>query len=126
MRFRLALLALALAIPALVAQPVSQAERQRFEEIRARHDRGESVSPADREFARGIIARMNQADAAQKNAGYAQSHPPRESTGLVPLPDLADKQYQGEEGGLYPGRRNTPPEQHLAEGMRLAKSIAPI
>jgi hypothetical protein len=72
------------------------------------------------------MARINQANAAQKNSDYAKAHPPRDFTGLVPLPDLAGKQYQGEEGGLYPGGRNSPPDRHLAEGIRLAKSIAPI
>ena len=121
------LLILALFLPALLfSQPVSQADRQRFEEIRARHDRGEKISADDQQFAQGIMARINQANAAQQNAEYARAHPPRESTGLIPLPDLAGSRYQGEEGGLYPGGRNTPPEAHLAEGLRLAKAIAPI
>ena len=125
MTLRRLFLAFALTLP-LLSQTVSQADRQRFEEIRARHDRGEQISSEDRQFAQGIMARMNQANAAQKNAAYAQQHPPRESTGLIPLPDLAGKSYQGEEGGLYPGGKNTPPGSHLAEGLRLAKSIAPI
>jgi lysophospholipase L1-like esterase len=116
---------LSLLLPAfLFAQPVSQAERQRFEEIRARHDKGEAVSPEDRQFAQGIMQRMNQQQAAAKNTDWAKAHPARESTGLVPLPDLVGKTYQGEEGGLYPGGKNTPPEAHLKEGLRLAKSIA--
>jgi Spy/CpxP family protein refolding chaperone len=40
--------------------PVTDAERRRFEEIKARHDRGESISPADQRFAQEIMARMNQ------------------------------------------------------------------
>jgi lysophospholipase L1-like esterase len=119
------LLALTFCLP-LLSQPVSPADRQRFEEIRARHDRGEQISPADREFAQGVMARINQANGAQSNAAYAREHPPRESTGMVPLPDLAGKTYQGEEGGLYPGGKNSPPEPHLAEGLRLAKSVVPI
>lgn len=120
-------LLLSIFLPVLLfSQPVSQTDRQRFEEIRARHDKGEQISNEDRQFAQGIMARINQQNAAAKNADYAQAHPPRESTGLVPLSDLAGKTYQGEEGGLYPGGRNTPPEAHLTQGLRLAKSIAPI
>src|SRR5689334_10573082 len=125
MTLRNLFLVLTLSLP-LLSQPVTPTDRQRFEEIRARHDRGEQISPEDRQFAQSIMARINQTNAAQRNSDYAQSHPPRESTGLVPLPDLTGKTYQGEEGGLYPGGRNTPPEAHLAEGVRLAKSIVPV
>ena len=124
---RLSILSIVLLVPALLlAQAVSPAERLRFEEIRARHDRGEAVSEADRQFAQSVMARINQASAAQQNAQWAATHPARESTGLVPVTDLANGSYQGEQGGLYPGGRNTPPEAHLAEGLRLAKAIAPI
>jgi Spy/CpxP family protein refolding chaperone len=41
--------------------PVTDAERRRFEEIKARHDRGETISPEDQRLAREIMARLNQA-----------------------------------------------------------------
>jgi hypothetical protein len=72
------------------------------------------------------MARINQANAAQRNAEYAKAHPPRESRGLVPLPDLGTGKYQDEPGGLYTGGRNTPPPAHLAAGLALAKGIAPL
>jgi hypothetical protein len=64
--------------------------------------------------------------AAQQNSEYARTHPPRESTGLVPLPDLATGLYKGEQGGLYPGGRNTPPPAHLKAGLALAHEIVPL
>jgi lysophospholipase L1-like esterase len=100
----------------LAAQVVTPAERQRFDEIRTRVERGEQISAEDRQFAQGVMARLQKMIVGE----------PREFTGLIPLPDLAGTQYHSEEGGLYPGGRNTPPAQHLAEGVRLAKSIAPI
>jgi len=39
---------------------VTDAERRRFEEIKARHDRGEIISPEDQRFAQEMMARMNQ------------------------------------------------------------------
>jgi hypothetical protein len=110
----------------LAAQTVSPAERQRFEEIKARHDHGETVSTDDRQFAQSVLERMQQTAAAQKNADYARAHPARESTGLVALPDLGDAQYHGEAGGLYPGGKNTAPGPHLAAGLALGRSIAPL
>lgn len=40
---------------------------------------------------------------------------PRDKVGLKPLCDMtADDRYQGEEGGLYGGGKNTPPDAHRA------------
>ena len=44
---------------------------------------------------------------------WVAAHPARESTGMIPLPDLGKGMYQGEQGGLYPGGVNTPPPAHL-------------
>jgi len=54
------------------------------------------------------------------------AHPARESTGLIPLPDLGTGMYKGEQGGLYPGGVNTPPTSHVRAGIALAKSIVPL
>jgi hypothetical protein len=118
-----------LLMPLLCGQAVSDADRQRFEQIKAQHDRGEQISPEDMQFARGIMARMSGGpggNTANRNQEYAKTHPPRESTGLVPLPDLGAGMYQGEQGGLYPGGKNTPPPAHLAAGLALAKRIVPL
>jgi hypothetical protein len=121
------LLALALLLPLwLGAQAIGDAERQRFEQIKARHDRGEPVSPDEQRFAQDIMARQRQAAAAQQNVEYAKTHPARESTGLVPLPDLGAGLYQGEQGGLYPGGQNTPPPAHLKAGLALARQTIPL
>jgi len=66
-----------------------------------------------------------QQQAAAMMGRYSKEHPPRESTGMVPLMDLKGG-YQGEEGGLYPGGGNVPPAAHLKIGMEHAKSIQPL
>jgi hypothetical protein len=63
---------------------------------------------------------------AAENEEWAKAHPPRESSGLVPLPDLGAGTYQGAPGGLYPGGRNTPPKAHLEVGLALAKKLVPL
>jgi hypothetical protein len=121
------ILALALLLPLWVgAQAIGEAELQRFEQIKARHDRGEPVSPDEQRFAQDIMARQRQAAAAQQNAAYAKAHPPRDFTGLVPLPSLGTGLYQGEQGGLYPGGRNTLPRAHLKAGLALARKTIPL
>jgi hypothetical protein len=57
---------------------------------------------------------------------WIKEHPARESTGLIPLPELGKGTYKGEEGGLYPGGMNTPPAAHLKAGQALAKKIVPL
>jgi PKD domain len=44
----------------------------------------------------------------------------------IPLPDLA-RSYRGIDFGLYPGRRTTPPNQHLIPGLeRARKGVRPL
>ncbi len=57
---------------------------------------------------------------------FAAANPPRKSTGLVPLPDLGKRLYKGEQGGLYPGGRNTPPKRYGGAGIAAARSIVPL
>jgi len=52
---------------------------------------------------------------------------PRPSTGLQPLPEMtAADRYQGEDGGLYGGGRNTPPEAHQRAALGAARAIRPL
>lgn len=48
------------------------------------------------------------------------------SIGAEPLSDLGTEFYLGEQGGLYPGGQNTPPENHAAAGLAIAQSIQPL
>ncbi len=68
----------------------------------------------------------SQKEQAEQFKAYAAAHPPRESTGLVPLPDLGTGTYQGEQGGLYPNGENTPPPAHLKAGLALSREIVPL
>jgi hypothetical protein len=52
---------------------------------------------------------------------------PRSSTGLVPLCDMsADDRYQNEDGGLYGGGQNSPPQEHRAAAARALAQIRPL
>jgi hypothetical protein len=98
-------------------------EQKRFREIQEKHSRGEHISAEEMTFAKGMMARMKQ---HPENDPWVKEHPPRESTGLVPLPELGKGEYQGFEGGLYPGGVNEPPAAHLKAGLKAAKSIVPL
>jgi hypothetical protein len=128
-----AILIAALSIPLFVAaQGDTQADRKRFEEIKARHDAGQPISDEDRQFAmhymqvNGKQGGKSGGASSKEVQEWAKTHPPRDFTGLVPLPDLGTGKYQGEEGGLYPGGENKPPAAHLKAGLKLAKAIKPL
>ena len=115
-----------LAICLVAAVLAGQTEDQRFNEIRAKHDQGEKITEDERDYVESKIERRNQEESAKRQADYAKAHPPRESTGLVPLPDLGDGKYKGEQGGLYPGGSNSPPNAHLRAGLQLFRHIVPL
>jgi hypothetical protein len=70
------------------------------------------------------------AERAKRNptGGPAVSVPPaREKTGLVPLDQMsATDKYKGEDGGLYGGGKNAPPEAHAKAAAAAATRIAPL
>ena len=94
-------------------------------EIRRKVQAGETLTPEERQ----ALQKMQKANAeAQKKRReeYLKDHTPVSSTGNVALPDLGAGMYKGEQGGLYPGGANTIPADHLAAGMKLAKTITPL
>src|SRR5215467_4674815 len=128
MRFSRLLLLVIAVVSLLYAQ--TPEERKRFQEIQQKHNRGEAISDEDMKFAKSMMARMKQQQAKTgvnpENAEWAKTHPPRDTTGLVPLTDLGKGVYQGFEGGLYPGGGNEPPAAHLKAGLKIAKTIVPL
>lgn len=98
----------------------------RWNAIVAKHKAGEKITEEERDYYESKLEHKNQAESAQRNADWSKSHPARESTGLIPLPDLGKGMYEGEQGGLYPGGVNKPPKAHLDAGLKLAKQIVPL
>lgn len=47
------------------------------------------------------------------------------STGFIPLNMLGGNDYQGSQGGLYPGGLNEPPEGHTTAALRAAEEVVP-
>ncbi|MGH8602379.1 MAG: hypothetical protein ACREXR_06270, partial [Gammaproteobacteria bacterium] len=50
----------------------------------------------------------------------------RTSVGFIPINQLGDGLYQGEQGGLYPERHNLSPLVHEVAGLTLAEAIVPL
>src|SRR5437773_1725116 len=96
----------------------SDSEKLRAGEIQAKIRRNEPVTPEDRTF-------MQQMQKRQREE-YAKNNPPRDFTGMVPLPELGKGTYKGEQGGLYPGGANVVPAAHGKAGVKIARSIRPL
>lgn len=108
----------------VVAQEMPPIDMRQVRELHQRDLRGETLSPSERE-------RLDRARAARAAGQQPNTHDPvasaRPSTGLIPLCDMgADQRYQGEDGGLYGGGRNTPPEAHAKAALAAAASIRPL
>ena len=50
----------------------------------------------------------------------------QDTSRLIPLTDLAEHEYQGFQGGLYPGGKNSRPPGHEAAGVKLAGQVQPL
>jgi hypothetical protein len=98
-----------------------------FDKARQLHQRmlkGERLSDEDRAY-------LERAKAAfqKKQAGTLKGSvpPAKDHLGLVPLTDMAgETRYKWQDGGLYGGGRNQPPEAHLRAALAAAGRIRPL
>jgi hypothetical protein len=113
---------------------MSPEDAKRLADIKAKHAAGQPISQEDMQWAQQMMrqqggqkgGRKGDPKRQEQNSEWAKANPPKDSTGLVPLPDLSKGNYKGEEGGLYPGGGNTPPLDHLKAGLAQAKQITPL
>lgn len=64
--------------------------------------------------------------AAAVPAGRSGGDCGRTSIAATPLDDLGARRYQGRQGGLYPGGRNTPSPVYRAKGLAAARQVEAI
>lgn len=103
---------LAAAAPLIgIAQQLDDATRRQYDEILDREHRGGRISQQERALLMSVYPKLN---------------PPRDSMGMMALTDLGKDLYKGEQGGLYPGGKNTMPAEHLQTGMEIAKRVVPL
>jgi hypothetical protein len=114
------------------AQADPAADARRIQELRAKRDRGEPLTPDDREFIQRMLRqrRGGQDPASQGSKGGLSSArgtggAPGDWTKLVPLTELKGT-YKGEDGGLYGQGRNEPPEALRAAYLKASKAIKPL
>ncbi len=97
--------------------------------IRQKVQNGETLTPAEQQYLqerRSAGGQKGNADQAKRREQYLKEHPPQSSIGLIPLIDLGAGTYKDHEGGLYAGGKNSPPQPHLATGVKIASTIVPL
>jgi hypothetical protein len=93
-----------------------------------KRQRGEKLSPDETAYLERAIEarRARQPGAAPAQRDRAASGG-REQTGMKPLSDMtADDRHKGQDGGLYGGGRNSPPDAHQQAALAQAALIRPL
>lgn len=97
---------------------------QKAKELLRKEQKGETLSQEEKaylEHAKQVRRQRDQKARPQDKAIQAV-----ESTGLIPITDMAEQQYKGQMGGLYPEGKNTPSESLKAAAQKELKAIQPL
>jgi hypothetical protein len=108
------------------ARAMGDIDISRARAIHEKEQRGETLTADEQAY-------LEKAKAAMQRGQGAQGAPPltaitgKDSVGLVPLTQLTgDQKYKGQDGGLYGGGSNHPPEAHLKAALAAAAKVVPL
>ncbi len=88
-----------------------------------RNQRGEKLTPEEDAYLKRAMAARNAGDGGGARPANQRQPPER----LIPLTDMgATDRYEGEDGGLYGGGRNTPPDAHRKAAEAELTKIEPL
>ena len=92
----------------IIAKDEKPIDWQRAKELLRKEQQGQTLSEEEKAY----LERARQERRAQAEANRPQDKAvqAKETTGLVPLTDMAKGLYKGQTGGLYGQGRNTPPD----------------
>jgi hypothetical protein len=129
-RVSLSILALFGICAALVVAPADDdVELSKARAIRQKAQSGQELTSEESallERGKAARRRASQNDTGRPPASALPSDPTKTSTGLVPLCDMtAEQKYHGEDGGLYGGGANSPPEKHFQAALAAAANVKP-
>lgn len=123
------LLGAAFASPrALAGESAEPIDWERAKQLYQRSQKGEALTPDEQAYLEQAKAERRK-QAAQKAEGKGEAAPPtggKESVGLVPLSELGAGTYKGQDGGLYGGGQNEPPELLRLAAAKETTKIAPL
>jgi hypothetical protein len=96
----------------------------RARQLIQKRQRGQALSAEEEAYVRRAIEARR---AGQQPPGVSRQIILRDTTGLKPLTEMtAEDRYKGEDGGLYGGGRNTPPDEHRKTAQAALARIRPL
>ena len=105
-------------------------DRNRVKELYEKSKRGDKLTPEEQKYLDRAIQELKGKDKKPEPVKPAQGDEKRKeqpSTGLKPLTEMTpDDRYKGEDGGLYGGGKNEPPEIHQRAAREALKKITPL
>ena len=110
-------------------QAGSDIDFNRVRELVKKKQQGGALTADEQAYVNKAIQAKKKMDAqgAGANKELAANLPkPSPTTGLVPLTDMGEAKYKGEDGGLYGGGSNEPPPAHQAAARKALKEIQPL
>jgi len=105
-----------------VAQTEDKIDWNKAKQLHERMLKGEKLTDEEQAY-------HDRAAKALRARAEAERRPPpaKPPVGLKPLSDMTgEDHYKGQDGGLYGGGKNEPPEKHLQAAMRQAKLVQPL
>lgn len=94
----------------------------RARQLRQRGIQGEKLTEDEQSYLQRAIELRQKQKPQQRRP--VEIKPP---VGLKPLSDMnSDDRYKGQDGGLYGGGQNDPPQEHLEAALKQAKLIRPL
>jgi hypothetical protein len=95
---------------------------QKARQLMQRRNRGDKLSAEEAAYLERAMAARRSAEGQPKQPAGG-----RESIGQKPLTEMtADDKYKGQDGGLYGGGKNTPPESQLKAAQAAIERIQPL
>lgn len=102
---------------------------QRARQLHQKARSGEKLTPEEQtEYERAKASRGKRGDRKAKSAPAATTNTAtaKPAQHFIPLTELGDGKYKGQDGGLYGGGRNEPPKLHLEAALREAAKVEPL
>jgi hypothetical protein len=126
------LLALILAT-AGVAKGEDPIDRDRVKELYEKSKRGDRLTPEEQKYLDRALQELKKSNDRKPDSGKplptkaGEKREEQPSTGLKPLTEMtAEDRYKGEDGGLYGGGMNAPPEAHRLAARAALQKITPL
>ena len=97
----------------------------RAQQLLRKRQRGEKLTAEEKKYLQRAREARRRQDPRRRDSSNRPSGKP--SLGLLPLTDMTtDDHYKGQDGGLYGGGRNKPPEAHFKAALNEARKIVPL